>query len=175
MSGGMDSTACAHLFLCQGMTVDAIFVEYGQAAVSEERRAVNAITTHLGVPLHCLRLQANTEFSSGELTGRNAFLISTAVFATRGRSGLIGLGIHAGTPYYDCSEAFLNSINQLVQEQTNGKVAVAAPFLSWSKSDIHDYFRSTNLPLDVTYSCESGTQPPCGVCASCRDRRALGC
>jgi 7-cyano-7-deazaguanine synthase len=31
------------------------------------------------------------------------------------------------------------------------------------------------LPVQLTYSCELGSVPPCGLCLSCADRRALGC
>ena len=60
-------------------------------------------------------------------------------------------------------------------EHTDGKVVFVAPFLTWSKSEVYEYFLTTGIDVSVTYSCEAGTIPVCGRCASCRDRKALGC
>ena len=175
MSGGMDSAACAHLYLSQGLAVEALFVDHGQAAAVPESRAVEAMTAYLRIPLQRIAVTGVDRLGAGELVGRNAFLVSAALFASRGRAGLIGLGIHAGTPYFDCSETFAKSISTLVSEQTDGRVAVDVPFISWRKSDIYAYFRTSQLPITLTYSCEAGGDSPCGLCASCRDRRAIGC
>jgi 7-cyano-7-deazaguanine synthase len=175
MSGGIDSAACAHLLRSQGMAVDGLFIDHGQAAAEREAGAVSALADHIGITVRRVGVVGSSPCGPCELPGRNAFLIFTALFLSGGRSGLLGLGLHAGTPYYDCSEAFVADIGKLVAEHTDGRVSIAAPFLTWTKKDIYDYFVSSGLPIDATYSCEAGTEPPCGVCASCRDREALGC
>jgi 7-cyano-7-deazaguanine synthase len=175
MSGGIDSSACAHFLLARGYVVEGLFVDYGQAAVGPESRAVAIIADHLGVSFRRISFAGFAPSGSGELVGRNALLVFAALFANRGRSGLLGLGIHAGTPYYDCSGEFFAAADRLVAEHTDGKVAVVAPFVNWPKRDIRDYFISAKLPVGATYSCEVGSEPSCGKCASCRDRRALGC
>lgn len=114
-------------------------------------------------------------FGAGELVGRNAFLIFAAMFLARTHTGLLGIGIHAGTPYYDCSATFVERMRVLVEEHTESGLSLAAPFVGWSKGQIFDYFMSNKLPIESTYSCEAGTVPPCGVCGSCGDRRELGC
>jgi 7-cyano-7-deazaguanine synthase len=175
LSGGMDSAACAHFYRAQGFAVEAIFVEHGQAALRNERVAAEALSKWLDIPFRSITLGPLPQSGVGELVGRNALLISVALFASRMRAGLIGIGIHVGPTYYDCSEAFLTSINALVAAQTDGRIRVDAPFINWHKSDIYSYFRSAEIPLTLTYSCEAGTDSPCEQCASCRDRRALGC
>jgi 7-cyano-7-deazaguanine synthase len=175
MSGGIDSAACAHFLGSRGMSVDALFIDHGQAAVEREAKAVLALASHLGISVRKARLIGPRSFGTGELTGRNAFLIFTALLLNGGRPGLLGLGLHAGTPYYDCSEAFVAATSQLVAEQTDGRVWIVAPFVTWTKKDVYEYYVSAGLPIHATYSCEAGTEPTCGVCASCRDRRALGC
>jgi 7-cyano-7-deazaguanine synthase len=175
MSGGIDSTACAYHLRSRGLAVDGVFINYGQAAAEREAKAVTSIANHLGIVVRNVGIEGSQECGPGELLGRNAFMIFTALFFTRGRSGLLGLGLHAGTPYYDCSEEFIASIGRLVAEHTDGRVSVVTPFITWTKKDVYDYFVSTGLPTEATYSCEAGTEPTCGVCASCRDRRALGC
>ena len=175
MSGGIDSAACAHLYLSQRVAVEALFVDHGQAAAVPENRAVEAMTAYLRIPLRRIAVKGVDRSGVGEMVGRNAFLISVALYSSGGQPGLIGLGIHSGTPYFDCSETFAKSISTLVSEQTDGRVTVDAPFISWRKSDIYSYFRTSQLPITLTYSCQAGGDSPCGLCVSCRDRRAIGC
>jgi 7-cyano-7-deazaguanine synthase len=175
MSGGIDSAACAHFLRSRGMWVDGLFIDHGQAAAEPESKAVSALADHLGMPLRKASLRASHSFEAGELAGRNAFLIFTALLLNGARPGLLGLGLHAGAPYYDCSEAFVAALAQLVAEHTDGRVSIIAPFITWTKKDVYDYYISAGLPIHATYSCEAGTEPTCGACASCRDRRALGC
>jgi 7-cyano-7-deazaguanine synthase len=175
MSGGIDSSACAHFFKNRGNSITGVFVDYGQPAATHECRAVQLITEHLRAPLSTYRITGSASFSNGELIGRNAFLIVAAMFLSRCHSGLLALGIHAGTPYFDCSSAFFGTMGRLVAEHTDGAVTLVAPFLHWTKREVFDYFTSQRLPLNLTYSCEAGLKPPCGMCASCLDRQALGC
>ncbi|MCB1972503.1 MAG: 7-cyano-7-deazaguanine synthase [Geminicoccaceae bacterium] len=175
MSGGMDSAACAHLLAAQGHAVQGIFVDFGQAAREQESRAVSRLADLLGVATTTLNVGTGSCFGAGELVGRNAFLLMTAIFLGRAHDGLLAIGIHAGTPYYDCSAGFIDRLKVLTEEHTEGRLTVTAPFLQWTKGQIYEYVIKSGLPVDATYSCESGTIPPCGSCASCHDRRVLGC
>jgi len=175
MSGGMDSAACARLLATHGHTVEGIFVDFGQAAREQECLAVARLAHLLGITITTLHVGSPGGFGAGELIGRNAFLLMTAIFLGRADHGLLAIGVHAGTPYYDCSPGFVDRMKSLAEEQTNGRLTVTAPFLHWTKGQIYEYVVKSGLPIDATYSCESGTSPPCGSCASCRDRRVLGC
>lgn len=175
MSGGMDSAACAHLMAAQGHTVHGIFVDFGQAARKPESRAVARLADVLGITSTTLHVGTAGCFGAGELVGRNAFLLTAAIFLGRAHDGLLAIGVHAGTPYYDCSAGFIDRFKALAEEHTDGRLTVTAPFLHWTKCQIYEYVLKSGLPVDATYSCESGTIPPCGSCASCRDRRVLGC
>jgi 7-cyano-7-deazaguanine synthase len=174
-SGGIDSAACAHMLQGQNFDVEALFVDFGQAAARKEYDAACVLAQSIRAPLRRYTFSGNTSFGPGELVGRNAFLTFAALLVTGGKAGVIAFGLHAGTPYFDCSVEFLTSISKLVAEHTDGKVSVIAPFISWSKKDVFDYFQSARLSILHTYSCEAGTDPPCGACASCKDREALGC
>jgi 7-cyano-7-deazaguanine synthase len=175
MSGGIDSAACAAFLMAQGRNVSAMFVDHGQAAARLESAAVEGVAAELGLELRQVSFACGSTLGDGELVGRNALLTFAALFATHARTDSIALGLHAGTPYYDCSPAFLSLINRAVAEHTDGKVQVIAPFIDWSKQDVYDYFVRSGLSVTRTYSCERGVSPSCGACASCRDRKALGC
>lgn len=174
MSGGMDSTSCAHFLKKRGATVHGIFIDYGHAAAKREWRAVSKICEYLKIPLSKYVCSKNSRFGAGELIGRNSFLISTTLFLLSEKPEMIAIGIHGGSPYYDCSHDFLHRMSELVAAETDGRVHLLAPFYEWTKAQVFDYFRATNIPIEITYSCEAGSKRPCGTCLSCRDRRALG-
>jgi 7-cyano-7-deazaguanine synthase len=174
-SGGIDSTACVRFFMDRGYDVCGVFVNFGQAAVLSEARAVETLKVEFGIPVVVVRAESELSFGAGELVGRNAFLIFAAVLLGGCHDGLLAIGVHAGTPYYDCSPAFIDRANVLVGECTNGRVSVIAPFVQWSKDDVYSFFSTLNLPLSQTYSCEAGSTPPCRHCASCADRMRFEC
>ena len=175
LSGGIDSAACARYLQDEGFSVSCVFIDYGQAAAKPERVAAAALADTLKTTLSVVTVSSKRRFGVGEIPGRNAFLILTAMTICEVNSGVISLGIHGGTSYYDCSPAFFASVDRLVAEYSDGRVRVSAPFLLWNKRDIFDYYMRTEIPTEITYSCEAGQEPPCGRCASCLDRRVLGC
>jgi 7-cyano-7-deazaguanine synthase len=174
-SGGIDSAACAWYLAKTGHEVHPLFVDYGHAAASAEAQAAANLSSTMGFQLHTMKASMNRSFGAGEIRGRNAFLILSAVLSTAySEPCIIALGIHAGTIYYDCTVGFVNAVDRVVAEQSDGRARVVAPFVSWSKRSVFEYFKASKLPLELTYSCEVGLIPPCGRCLSCKDRRKLG-
>jgi len=175
LSGGLDSAACAWFLREQGYSITCLFVDYGQKAARFEKNAAEALSRSLGMTLENSSLKSDVQFGSGEVTGRNAFLVLVALLTNRMRSGVIALGVHSGTAYYDCSTSFAESMDRLIAEHTDGRIRLSTPFLTWGKKNIFEYYQSTGLPIELTYSCENGQMPTCGTCLSCLDRRMLGC
>ena len=172
-SGGIDSCALLGFYLRQGFAVKALFVDFGQPAARRELKAVRAQCRYYKIPLSISSCESDVAFSRGELAGRNAFLIFAALLQCQVRPAIIAIGIHDGTPYYDCGAGFLQAIQTVVDGYTSGQVRVAAPFLEWDKSMIWRFCKEYDLPVHATYSCESGGARPCGHCLSCKDREAL--
>lgn len=173
LSGGIDSTACIDFYRQLGRSPCAAFVDYGQAAARLEARAANAVTEHYSVPLLSLTWRGCQTKGGGLIPGRNCFLISAALMERPRSVSLIAIGVHAGTEYPDCSQLFLARMQSLLGVSENGAVQLAAPFATWSKADIIAYCGIRKVPVHLTYSCERGTEPPCGLCLSCKDRRLL--
>ena len=173
LSGGIDSASCTHVLKKQGFPVEALFVDFGQAAAPMEEAAAKRLCIKMDVPLETVSIQSDRRFGPGEINGRNAFLIFTALALRKQTRGPIVIGIHAGTPYFDCSEHFFHSVSSLVEECSSGNANLIAPFLTWSKSDVYEYFVASKLPVGDTYSCEVGALEPCGSCLSCIDRANL--
>lgn len=173
LSGGLDSAACAHFLIDKGFLVEALFIDYGQVSASREVVAAKKIAKFLSIPFKEFSVNTNIKKTSGEIKGRNAFLLFTALLEFPEKSGIIGIGIHDGTSYFDCSENFINQVQILFDDYTNGCVKIITPFVNWSKGEIWNYLNKSSFPVDVTYSCELGLPQPCGRCLSCEDLEEL--
>ena len=171
-SGGLDSSALLALAGAESATVDALFVDYGQASCGAEEAAVSQISSDLCHALHVVRYRGRS-FGTGEIRGRNAFLLQTALLEFPWQSGTVMIGVHAGTGYRDCGPEFLELMVRSFDFHTGGVISLAAPFLTWTKSEIYSLALDLGVPVDKTHSCEAGSAP-CGTCRSCLDRHALG-
>ncbi len=172
-SGGIDSTACIHYYLSLDFKVKAFFVNYDQPAFNQEYKSVRKIASYYKIELSSATCHFPNTFFTGEILGRNGFLILTTIMANPGFSGLISLGIHSDTLYYDCTPAFVSDMNKIVEAYSDGRVKLNTPFLTWKKGMIYEYCKNENIPVNLTYSCESNEIKPCGKCLSCLDRRIL--
>jgi 7-cyano-7-deazaguanine synthase len=173
LSGGLDSTACLSFYRGTASPVDTIFVDYGHPAAPFEHQAAQAVAHAYGVSLVTIRCSGLSVAPTADVAGRNGLLFFAALAHGGFRPRLIAAGIHAGTPYYDCSPEFLEGVDAIVRTHTRGCVRIAAPFLSWSKSTIWDFCRTHSVPVNLTRSCDSDAAEPCGHCISCLDRAQL--
>lgn len=172
-SGGIDSTACIYYYLNQGFDVKAVFIDYGQTPSKREFQSATKIAEYYKIRLDHLIFENSQVFSQGEIKGRNAFLILAALLNYPNFNGIITLGIHSGVSYYDCSENFLEDMQNLLDGYTNGQLVLDTPFLKWDKRMIYEYCKANEIPIYLTYSCENSAEEPCGMCRSCQDRRVL--
>lgn len=173
LSGGIDSTACTHFYLSQGRNVNALFVNYGQMAVRREASAAKRISRYFSIPFNVVSFTRKSKQSAGLVLGRNAFLLFLALTQFKYRSGLIAIGVHSGTTYFDCSPTFIGRMQSLFDGYSGGQVQIGAPFLRWTKREIWDYCIKEKIPVTSTYSCELGRMQPCGRCVSCQDLERL--
>lgn len=173
VSGGIDSACCVSFYRESGHAVTGVFVDYGQPVSECEEHSAKAIAHHYSMPLHIIRCSSPSSGLAGEIAGRNAFLIFVALLHFPRFAGILTLGIHAGTDYYDCSEHFTNQANLILSGYSNGKLVLAVPFLHWSKNAVYDFCLQNRVPVELTWSCEVGPKLPCGRCLSCEDRRHL--
>jgi 7-cyano-7-deazaguanine synthase len=105
------------------------------------------------------------------------FLSIAASFADVYEIENIGIGIHSlDSPYPDCraefassAEAVINASSVMVVKKKN-RIKIFTPFLGMSKTGIAKLGRELGVPFEKTYSCYKGTVPPCGECATCRQR-----
>lgn len=170
VSGGIDSGCLLAERVAAGSVPDALFVDYGQPPVKAEREASRCLARTLTAPWSEVRV-GGLEVSDGEIAGRNALLAHLALtWIGHCGAALIFLGIHAGTPYRDCSSSFVEETQRSLDFQSGGGVRLVAPFVDWPKQLIVDRAHELGLPLRQTHSCERGDNA-CDECASCIDRR----
>lgn len=172
LGGGIDSTCLVSYYQSRGVSLRAIHFDYCQPGAVAERRAARAVCRHYSIALTTQALPSSPVRDGGEYPGRNALLLFAAAAICREPTPL-AIGIHAGTPYYDCSEAFLRHVNLLFDGYFGGIARVVAPFLEFDKQAICEYARTNGVPLQLTFSCERTSGAPCGRCASCLDREAF--
>lgn len=84
------------------------------------------------------------------------------------------IGAHAddaaGNAYADCSDAFLESMEDAIYIGTYNHVSLIAPFANHNKAEVVAAGLELRVPYELTWSCYNGTDKPCGKCGTCIDR-----
>ena len=78
----------------------------------------------------------------------------------------------AGNAYADCTPEFAEAMNIAINLGTYGNISVARPLINWNKAEVVKEGLRLNAPYHLTWSCYEGGEKQCGVCATCRDRKA---
>ena len=151
LSGGIDSTTCIEYYNAKGNTISSLFIDYGQPDSDKELKAATSISEFYNIELRHLNV-TNCSVSHGYVPARNTLLLSLGLMNFNYECGMIALGIHAGTPYADCSQEYVQSMQRIYDLYTNGLIRIDTPFLDWTKSEIWDYAQMKNTPLYLTHS-----------------------
>lgn len=158
LSGGVDSSACVGYYVSKGYEVSALFIDYGQPDADTEAAAAAAISNHYNIELRQVQV-TGPQVSPGYVPARNAILLSLALMSTDVETGLLAIGIHAGTPYIDCSPLFVQSMQRVIDLYTDGCLRIDAPFIRWTKGEICDYAQSQGVPLHLAFSSNPDDLP----------------
>lgn len=172
MSGGIDSSAAASMYVTEARDVSGVFVDYGQAAAESEWVAVQQIAEVIGIDLRRVDLGCELVSTGGEIFGRNAIFALIAASTTNLRPLTLAMGIHALSEYYDTTLLFMQHIQRVMDGYSGGDVKIVAPFVTNTKAEVIEIAKQIGLPVELTYSCERQSAPQCGVCGSCGDRIA---
>ena len=104
------------------------------------------------------------------------FLASAASIALSKQCSVIYYGAHsddaAGNAYPDCSEAFNQAMNEAIYLGSGQQLHIQAPFVTMNKAEVVSLGLQLKVPYELTWSCYEGSETPCGVCGTCRDRAA---
>ena len=177
LSGGYDSA----LLLFIASSPVALFVDYGQAAASNELVAARKLCEVRGCKLIEARCELNVVTMNGHpggigprvVAGRNAALISLGInTAINEGAQEVWIGAQAGDAanYPDCKADFINAFGRISKAAYG--VDVKAPLIMMPKFEMRMQYKRL-VPPGVTWSCYEPieTNIPCGRCNSCMQER----
>jgi 7-cyano-7-deazaguanine synthase len=68
----------------------------------------------------------------------------------------------------DCSARFFAELHGLFTMY--GGIEVRMPFKEMTKTEVVRRAIALNVPIGTTFSCQAGSEIPCGACPNCVDR-----
>lgn len=190
----MDSCVCAALAVRDFSAVAALHVSYGQRTEARERRAFLEICQRFGIQQKLLiRNEVLRAIGGSALTDpniavpegaeigreipvtyvpfRNAHFLAAAVSWAEVMGAdkvYIGAVEQDSSGYPDCRPAYYQAFNQVVKAGTRlGNIEVVTPLIGMRKAEIVRLGLELSAPFDLTWSCYSQEERPCGVCDSC--------
>jgi len=201
LSGGLDSATVLALARAQGFECYALSVDYGQRHHSELEAACR-LAAVLGAKEHRTISIDLTAFGGSALTdssiavpeqpgegipvtyvpARNTIMLSLALAWAEvldARDVFIGVNAVDYSGYPDCRPAFIEAFEQMANLATKAGVegrrfTVHAPLQHLTKAEIIQQGLSVGVDYAQTVSCyqADASGRACGVCDSCRLRRA---
>ena len=201
LSGGLDSVTVLAMALDQGYDCYALSFDYGQRHRSE-LNAAKQIAACYGLKEHKIiqiglnsiggsaltddRIAVPEEVHEGipvtYVPARNTIFLAYALGWAEvldARNIIIGVNAVDYSGYPDCRPAFIESFQTLANLATKAGVEgqtikVHTPLISMSKAEIICMGRDLGVDYGLTVSCYSAdaSGDACGVCESCRLRKA---
>jgi len=199
LSGGLDSATVLAIASDLGYRCHALSVDYGQRHRSELRAAEN-VAAAMGAELKTIKLDLRT-FGGSALTddidvpveetdgipvtyvpARNTIMLSLALaWAEVLGANDIFIGVNAVdySGYPDCRPEFINAFEEMANLATKAGVVgnflnVHTPLIDLSKAEIIQEGAALDVDYSMTVSCYQADDEgrACGVCDSCRIRKA---
>ncbi len=190
-SGGIDSTVLLRSYQERGNEPLALSFSYGQRHWKEIGSAAE-LCGELGIEHRVADLTSSKWLLGGssitsykhvcELAGRatvvpnrNMLFLSYAIaWAVQSEASAVAFGAHACDSefYPDCREAFVSAMDGAAGLCSHSPIRVLAPFTGYLKSDIIRLGESLGVPWGKTWSCYAGGEQHCGMCGSCKERKA---
>jgi 7-cyano-7-deazaguanine synthase len=150
-SGGIDSSTCLNYFLKRNDNVYLLYFDYGQPNEYIERAAAINVAKYYKQNLNTITINGCSA-SEGMIPGRNAFLLTLSLLKVPFESGGVAIGLHNHSLYSDCSESFVNTMQNIFDTYYDGRIKILTPFMQWDKGDIIAYAKSEKVPLELVYS-----------------------
>ena len=192
----MDSCVCAAL-AARDYDAYALHCGYGQRTEERELHAARQVAEALGLRdfLH-LRLDLFRRIGGSALTDdriaipnapaagpigaeipvtyvpfRNAHFLSAAVSWAEvlgATAVFIGAVEQDSSGYPDCRPVYYEAFQKLIEAGTKeGDIRIHTPLIHLHKKEIVALGVELGAPLELTWSCYSGSEAACGVCESC--------
>jgi 7-cyano-7-deazaguanine synthase len=199
LSGGLDSATALAIAQHEGYRCFALAVDYGQRHHSELKAAAR-VCEATGVMLNIVRvdlraiggsaLTADIEVPTGGTTGipvtyvpaRNTILLSLALgYAEVLKANAIFTGVNAVdySGYPDCRPEYIAAYQAMARLATRAgvegaEIVIHTPLIQLTKAEIISRGTALGVDYSQTVSCYQADEEgrACGVCDSCRIRKA---
>ena len=199
LSGGLDSATILAIARDKGYECYAMSVDYGQRNRSELVAAKN-VAQSMGISKHQIINIDLTVFGGSALTdesitvptegikegipityvpARNTIMLSLALpwaEVLGGHDIFIGVNAVDYSGYPDCRPEYISAFEKMANLATtqDRKLNIHAPLMSLSKAEIIQQGKLLDVDYSLTVSCYQANEAglACGVCDSCRLRRA---
>lgn len=199
LSGGLDSATTLALAQQAGYRCFALAVDYGQRHASELKAAAR-VSAAAGVTLNVVHvdlraiggsaLTAEIEVPTGGTNGipvtyvpaRNTILLSLALgYAEVLKANAIFIGVNAVdySGYPDCRPEYIAAYQAMARLATRAgvegtEIVIHTPLIQLTKAEIISLGTALGVDYSQTVSCYQADEEgrACGVCDSCRIRKA---
>jgi len=194
LSGGMDSTTAMYQMHNRGHKVTALTFDYGQRH-AKEIGCARAVCRQLDVPHTVVNLSGITKLLGGSaltadvevpeghyaeenmratvVPNRNMIMLGVAAAnAIAIKADAVMFAAHAGdhAVYPDCRLEFVHAVETAINVGNYEHIAVIAPFIHYSKTQIVQIGLEEGVPYHLTWSCYKGEDVACGRCGTCTER-----
>ena len=193
-SGGLDSFTLLNEAIRSGKDVFALSFDYGQKH-SKELDCVEKFCAQESIDSKIVDVSSIKELFQGfSLTdeidipkghyeddsmkstvvpNRNMILISLALgYAVTKEAEEVWFGAHAGDHaiYPDCRPEFVEKMDAVARIANYSPIAVKAPYIAMSKTEILAIGLNMQLDYGLTWTCYEGKELACGSCGACHER-----
>ena len=193
-SGGLDSFTLLNEAIRSGKDVFALSFDYGQKH-SKELDCVEKFCAQESIDSKIIDVSSIKElFQGSSLTddidipkghyeddsmkstvvpNRNMILISMALgYAVTKEAEEVWFGAHAGDHaiYPDCRPEFVEKMDAVARIANYSPIAVKAPYIAMSKTEILAIGLNMQLDYGLTWTCYEGKELACGSCGACHER-----
>jgi 7-cyano-7-deazaguanine synthase len=193
LSGGLDSAVALYWAQSQGWTVIPAEFEYYQRPERERRacrdlRSRAGITDQIIIPVPFLREAVDipaqelnnpalARAPQGYIPLRNLIFYSLAAYHAEILGARYIIGGHNRTDcdsFPDAGRAFWEQLNQLLRlaiwSHSEIQTKIVLPLIEMEKTEVIRLGSRLGVPFEVTWSCYSDADHPCGTCESCLER-----
>ena len=193
-SGGLDSFTLLNEAIRSGKDVSALSFDYGQkhnkelhfvekfcAQESIDSKIVDvssikelfqgsSLTDEIDIPKGHYE---DDSMKSTVVPNRNMILLSLALgYAVTKEAEEVWFGAHAGDHaiYPDCRPEFVEKMDAVARIANYSPIAVKAPYIAMSKTEILAIGLNMQLDYGLTWTCYEGKELACGSCGACHER-----
>ncbi len=151
------------------MDLSKIFEMSSSALISKNNADVSKISCYENTN-NCAEAKTYVPFRNGVFLSVATTLAYSKNISTVFYAIIHGSNDIQGSAYPDCSKKFIKSQTDAIFYGTGNNINLIMPFKNIEKSEIVKLGMELNIPYELTWSCYTDDQRPCGKCHACIER-----